>query len=110
MVHFYVKKWVNTTLQVLLMCLFIAGSKIANVKDIEEMRFNVAATITSDPNTYCEAILEKSNEDYSNWIVKETSWGGAIEVSILSKWYSLEIVSLDVTNCIINRYYYILVY
>ena len=79
------------------------GIKSVEPSNIQEMRRTVAAVIISNPDAYCEAILEKSNADYCEWILKDTSWGGAIEVSILSSVYKIEIVSLDVTNLNISR-------
>jgi len=63
-----------------------------------ELRQVVAQFILSDPDTYNEATLGKNVNDYVNWILKPTSWGGAIELSILSKYYESEIVAYDVIN------------
>jgi ubiquitin thioesterase OTU1 len=39
------------------------------------------------PDEYNEAILDNRPEDYSEWIVYGDSWGGGIELSILSKYF-----------------------
>lgn len=69
-----------------------------------DMREIIASHVAADKETYNEAILGKPNPDYCDWIRKSDSWGGAIEVSILSAYYGIEIDVVDVTNAIINRF------
>lgn len=68
------------------------------------MREIIANAVSSDPEQYCEAILAKPNKDYCEWILKSSSWGGGIELSILSQFYGMEIAVVDVRNGIINRF------
>lgn len=68
------------------------------------MREIIAQHVLNDKELYNEAILGKPNEDYCTWIKKPETWGGAIEVSILSNFYGLEIAVVDITNGIINRF------
>lgn len=68
------------------------------------MREIIASAVASDPVLYSEALLGKSNEQYGNWILKPDSWGGAIEIAILSEFYGMEIDVVDTVNCIINRF------
>lgn len=68
------------------------------------MRNIIAEHVSSDTETYNEAILGKPNLEYCTWIKRPDSWGGAIEVSILSNFYGIEIDVVDVTNGIINRF------
>lgn len=68
------------------------------------MRQVIAETVASDKDTYTEAFLGKSNPDYCTWIRNADTWGGAIEVSILSRFYGVEIAVVDITNAIINRF------
>lgn len=63
-----------------------------------EMRSTVAAIITSDPATYNEAVLGRPPEEYVEWIMTPSHWGGAIEVSILSKVYETELCVFEVTS------------
>jgi ubiquitin thioesterase OTU1 len=51
----------------------------------------VASAILSDPIQYNEAILGRSVEEYIEWILKPNSWGGAIELAILSELLELGI-------------------
>lgn len=68
------------------------------------MREIIAQHVSNDKETYNEAILGKPNQEYCDWIRKSCSWGGAIEVSILSNYYGIEIAVVDVTNALINRF------
>ena len=45
----------------------------------------IAEAVTSDPSTYNEAFLGKPTQEYARWILDPSKWGGAIELSILSK-------------------------
>ncbi|KAG8275841.1 aminotransferase [Homalodisca vitripennis] len=68
------------------------------------MRQLIAVEIAKDPDTYNEAFLGLPNPDYCTWILKPESWGGGIELAILSEFYMLEIVVVDTTNGILNRF------
>ncbi|CCH42449.1 putative ubiquitin thioesterase [Wickerhamomyces ciferrii] len=54
--------------------------------------------ILSNPETYNDAILGKPIQEYIKWILKPTSWGGAIELQILSTFFDITIHSIDVEN------------
>ena len=62
----------------------------------QSLRQIVASTVASDPSTYNEVFLEKKNSDYCEWILDSQRWGGAIELSILSKHYRREISAFDI--------------
>lgn len=66
-----------------------------------ELRRIIADCVQRDPETYNEAFLGKPNEEYSRWIMKSTSWGGAIELYILAKSYEIQIcaVSIQTVRC-----------
>ena len=68
------------------------------------MRELVAGTVKSQPEMYSEALLGKPNKDYCKWIQLDDSWGGAIEIAILSSYYGLEIDVVDTQNAIINKF------
>ncbi|CAL4151352.1 unnamed protein product, partial [Meganyctiphanes norvegica] len=71
---------------------------------LREVRQVVANVIAAHPDLYNEGILEKSNKQYCDWILKDTSWGGAIELSILSEYYQIEIVAIDAKTGLLNRF------
>lgn len=68
------------------------------------MRQIIAQHVEDDKESYNEAILGKPNAEYCTWIQKSDTWGGAIEISILSNYYGIEIAVVDITNGIINRF------
>ncbi|PGH16102.1 hypothetical protein AJ80_05317 [Polytolypa hystricis UAMH7299] len=87
-------------------CLFRAvGSAVIGAMDtMTELRSIVAQTIQEQPHLYSAAVLEKSPDDYCRWIQSENSWGGGIELSILSKHFDIEICSIDVQTLRIDRF------
>ncbi|KRT79783.1 hypothetical protein AMK59_6610 [Oryctes borbonicus] len=91
-------------------CLFTSIFFVLNGKEDDTgtvaswMRQMIAQTIERDPENFSEAILGKSMEEYCKWIQEDTSWGGAIELSILSNYYGIEIAVADTINAIINRF------
>ena len=60
------------------------------------LRKIVHDTVLNDPHTYSEAVLEKPIDEYAEWISKDASWGGQIELSILSQALRTEIAAFDV--------------
>lgn len=70
----------------------------------KSMRKIIAETVASDKEKFDDAFLGKSNSDYCSWILDDNNWGGAIELSILCKYYETEIVAIDVKNLILNRF------
>lgn len=68
------------------------------------LREIIAQHVSNDKESFNEAVLGKPNLEYCDWIRKPESWGGAIEVSILSHYYGVEIAVVDITNALINRF------
>ena len=58
----------------------------------------MAARILNDQQFFNEAVLGKSPADYASWIKNPQSWGGAIEMMILSDYLKSEIVAVDIMN------------
>lgn len=87
-------------------CLFRAlGTAIMGGMDaMTELRSVVAQAIQGNPNLYSEAVLERKPDDYCRWIQNEDSWGGGIELSILSKHFDIEICSIDVQTLRVDRF------
>ncbi|KAH8349893.1 hypothetical protein KR084_008654 [Drosophila pseudotakahashii] len=82
---------------------FVLNGKVDN-EGSEMMRHIIAQEVAADTQSYNDAVLGKSNAEYCSWIQKADSWGGAIEVSILSNYYGIEIDVVDIQNAIINRF------
>lgn len=68
------------------------------------MRQVIAQYVANDKVTYTEAMLGRPNLEYCEWILRLDSWGGAIEVSILSSFYGMEFCVVDIINAIIIRF------
>ena len=68
------------------------------------MREIIASTVHNEKETYNSGILGRDNAEYCAWIMQESNWGGAIEVSILSQHYGIEFDVVDITNAMINRF------
>ncbi|CDZ97332.1 histone deacetylase 3 [Phaffia rhodozyma] len=87
-------------------CLFSSVAQVfeGSIQAASKLRRVVADTITADPITYSELILERSPEAYISTILKPTSWGGAIELSIFSTHYKTEIASVDISSGRIDRF------
>lgn len=89
-------------------CLFTSIGYVLNGKIDTDcgayMREIIAKQVESDKETYSEAFLGRPNLEYSIWIQQPETWGGAIEVSILSKFFGIEIAVVDIANAIINRF------
>ncbi|XP_014240535.1 ubiquitin thioesterase OTU1 [Cimex lectularius] len=68
------------------------------------MRQIIAEQVGSNEDEYSEAILGKPNKDYCKWIQKPESWGGAIELAVLSNFYGMEIAVVDTMNAVINKF------
>ncbi|XP_067645271.1 ubiquitin thioesterase Otu1 [Eurosta solidaginis] len=82
---------------------FVLNGKVDN-DGSEMMRHIIATEVAADPQEYNDAVLGKSNAEYCAWIQKPDSWGGAIEIAILSNYYGIEIDVVDIQNAIINRF------
>lgn len=53
---------------------------------------------------YSTVILGKPPSEYSHWIMKKESWGGAIELAIFSELFKIEIISVDVSTGRLDRF------
>ncbi|KAJ5152866.1 uncharacterized protein N7482_009344 [Penicillium canariense] len=79
-------------------CLFraVGAAVMGDMDTMVELRSIVAGAIQANPTEYTAAILGKKPDDYCQWIQNEDSWGGAIELKIISEYFNIEICSLDV--------------
>ncbi|CAH1405302.1 unnamed protein product [Nezara viridula] len=82
---------------------FVLGGKVDTTAG-SYMRQIIAEQVASNEDQYSEAILGKPNKDYCQWILKPESWGGAIELAVLSSFYGIEIAVIDTMNGVINRF------
>lgn len=88
-------------------CMFRALSSAVLTDGLDamnELRSIVAATIQEQSDFYTEGMLEKKPLDYCQWITREDSWGGGIELSILSQHFDIEICSINVQDLRVDKF------
>lgn len=74
----------------------VHGGDLVSSTAARKLRALVARVISSDVEKYSEVVLDKPNSEYCEWIQKDSSWGGGIELGILSDHFAVEIVALDI--------------
>ncbi|KAL2115088.1 hypothetical protein VTJ04DRAFT_10751 [Mycothermus thermophilus] len=86
-------------------CMFTAfGGAIGLENPSRKLRDQVAEYILNHLDKYNEAILGDDPLRYISRMRQMDTWGGAIELSILSDIYNLEISSIDVKTLRIDRF------
>ncbi|KAF9187717.1 ubiquitin-specific protease otu1 [Haplosporangium sp. Z 767] len=88
-------------------CLFnaIAYTLDPSMKNnVQELRGIVAHAIEANPDAYPDVVLGRPRKEYCEWIKRENSWGGAIELAIFSEHYKIEIDSIDVLTNRVDRF------
>ena len=79
-------------------CLFNAINFAVNqnINSPDVIRGIITSEIKSNPAQYTSAILGKDPEDYCKWILNKETWGGGIELAILSKYFQIQIGVVDI--------------
>ncbi|RUS84876.1 hypothetical protein EGW08_007345 [Elysia chlorotica] len=90
-------------------CLFTSMHLVMNdgaydLSAAPHLREVIAQIVSRDPATYSEAILGKPNHSYCKWIRDKNSWGGGIELSILSQYFNTEIAVVDTQSGRVDRF------
>lgn len=86
-------------------CMFTAfGGVLQRADPAPALRREVADYILSHPTKYTAVVLEMEPARYASTIQDPQRWGGAIELSILSDIYNIEICSVDVKTQRVDRY------
>ncbi|BGP13818.1 hypothetical protein JCM10213_006349 [Rhodosporidiobolus nylandii] len=88
-------------------CLFRAVGLVLSPGETDAsaaLRKVVAGAIQADPEQWSEVVLGRSPEAYISTILKPSSWGGAIELSILAAHFGSEIWSVDVQTGRVDRF------
>ena len=67
-----------------------------NAENPEIIRDIIVSEISSNPDQYNAAILGRPPEEYCKWILNKETWGGGIELSILSKFFNIQIGVADI--------------
>ncbi|KAJ2275334.1 ubiquitin-specific protease otu1 [Coemansia sp. RSA 451] len=79
-------------------CLFTSIARCLSQPGLtpRSLRELVAQTIAHSPHIYNEAVLERPVHEYCAWILDDDSWGGGIELAVLSQAFHVEVCSIDV--------------
>ncbi|KAF2281155.1 OTU-domain-containing protein [Westerdykella ornata] len=88
-------------------CMFRAlGTAVlsSSLDAMTELRSLVAQAIHADPDMYNEAVLQREPDEYCRWIQNQDSWGGGIELAILSQEFDIEICSINVQDLRVDRF------
>lgn len=88
-------------------CLFHACAYVLLNKNRTEgprLRRECVEYVLSHPAKFNEETMGQSTESYARWLTDPKSWGGAIELQILSTIYQTEIVALDLESTTIQRF------
>ncbi|KAL9094841.1 MAG: hypothetical protein Q9165_002790 [Trypethelium subeluteriae] len=87
-------------------CMFraLSSAVLGSLDSMTELRSAVAQGIQANPELYGEAMLQQKPDDYCRWIQMESSWGGGIELSILSQHFEVEICSINVQDLRVDRF------
>lgn len=81
-------------------CLFNAIGYVLCDKSRSEgmsLRQLVSRLVQDDPS-YTEAVLGMPPSVYASWILEPNHWGGGIEMALFSKFFAVEIASIDVAS------------
>lgn len=86
-------------------CMFTAfGGAIALDDPAKHLRQEVADYIIAHPDQYSKVILGDDPVRYTKRMKQSDTWGGAIELSILSDIYDIQICSIDVKSLRVDRF------
>ncbi|KAK4194466.1 hypothetical protein QBC40DRAFT_259970 [Triangularia verruculosa] len=86
-------------------CMFTAvGGALSIPNPSAHLRAQIVEHILSHPTKYTTAILGSTPQKYCSLMLEKDTWGGAIELSILSDIYDIEISSIDVKSLRVDRF------
>lgn len=89
-------------------CLFYSVFYVFNghleYEPAKDLRKKIAMRVMCDPDRFSTVFLGKTPDEYSAWIQSDTSWGGAIELSILAEIYGTEIAAIDIKTTRLDIY------
>jgi ubiquitin thioesterase OTU1 len=72
--------------------------------DPAPLRRVCADAVAADAAFYSTDMLQMSNAAYCDWILRKASWGGQIELAILSAHYKVELAAWDLRSMVVSRY------
>ncbi|KAK4177177.1 hypothetical protein QBC36DRAFT_138927 [Triangularia setosa] len=86
-------------------CMFTAvGGALSIDNPSSRLRAQITEYILTHPQEYTTAILGSTPQKYCSHLLEMDTWGGAIELSILSDLFNIEISSIDVKSLRVDRF------
>lgn len=88
-------------------CLFHAAAYVLENKSRTlgpSLRSKIAEVVLAHPKKFTTAFLGQPTAQYASWIQNPDTWGGAIELYILSFLYQTEIIALDLESNRLDRF------
>jgi hypothetical protein len=87
-------------------CLFNAIGYVffRSLAKAKELRKVVHDAVLSDPDTFSEAALGKPPKEYAEWVLRPNSWGGQVELFVLSTHLRKQIAAYDVQTGRVDVY------
>jgi len=87
-------------------CLFNAIGYVffRSLAKAKELRKVVHDAVLSDPDTFSEATLGKPPKEYAEWVLQPNSWGGQVELFVLSTHLRKQIAAYDVQTGRVDVY------
>lgn len=87
-------------------CLFNAIGYVffRSLEKAKELRKVVHDAVLSDSETFSEAALGKPPREYAEWVLKPESWGGQVELFVLSTHLQKQIAAYDVQTGRVDIY------
>ncbi|KAJ2799130.1 ubiquitin-specific protease otu1 [Coemansia helicoidea] len=70
----------------------------------QQLRALVVSAISASPSEFNEAVLGQPVREYCEWLSKPSSWGGGIEMAIISQAFHVEICSVDIHTLRTDRF------
>lgn len=83
---------------------FVLSNGDLNPEKSTDLRKLIARVVSENPAKYNAAVLGMPNKDYCAWIQNADHWGGAIELSILSEHFGIEIAAVDTLSLKMHRF------
>lgn len=89
-------------------CLFASIDYVLNGKinseRSQQLRQLVADELQLQIDLIPDYVLDKPRQQYSVWILRPQSWGGEVELALLSNYFRIEIVAVDARSGRVNRF------
>lgn len=88
-------------------CLFHAAAYVLRNKsrtDGPVIRRECVEAVLSHPEMFNESTMGMNPHEYAVWLSQKDTWGGAIELEVLSFLYQTELIALDLESSSVQRF------